>query len=76
MRRLNQILTLVMAAFVGAFLGHALFLAWDFHSRPELYASWSAPWYARLIVPGAALLCVLLLCGLGKWAVCHYKKKK
>ena len=31
MKRLNQLLTIGMAAFTGVFLGHGLYLAWDFH---------------------------------------------
>lgn len=76
MKRLNRLLSIVMAAFIGAFLGHGLYLAWDFHARPELYASWSAPWYAQLLVPGIALVCVLLLGGAGKWGIYLYQKKK
>ena len=76
MKRLNRLLTLVMAALVGAFLGHGLYLAWDFLTRPELYASWSAPWYTGLLVPGAVVLCALVLCGAGKWAVSHHQKKE
>ncbi len=76
MKRLNRLLSIVMAAFIGAFLGHGLYLAWDFHARPELYASWSAPWYAQLLVPGIVLVCVLLLGGAGKWGIYLYQKKK
>ena len=75
MKRLNRILTIVMAAFTGAFLGHALYLFWDQSARPELYASWSAPWYVQLIVPGVVLVCVLLLGAVGK-ALLHYELKK
>lgn len=76
MKRLNRLLSIVMAAFIGAFLGHGLYLAWDFHTRPELYASCSAPWYAQLLVPGIVLVCVLLLGGAGKWGIYLYQKKK
>lgn len=76
MKRLNRLLSIVMAAFIGAFLGHGLYLAWDFHARPELYASWSAPWYAQLLVPEIVLVCVLLLGGAGKWGIYLYQKKK
>ncbi len=76
MKRLNQLLTICMAAFTGAFLGHGLYLAWDFHARPELYASWSAPWYTQLLVPGIVLACVLLLGGAGKLAITVHLKKK
>lgn len=76
MKRLNRLLSIVMAAFIGAFLGHGLYLAWDFHARPELYASWSAPWCAQLLVPGIVLVCVLLLGGAGKWGIYLYQKKK
>ena len=76
MKRFNQILTIVMGIFAGAFLGRAAFLVWDYRAHPELYASWSAPWYAQLLVPGMGLVCVLLLCGLGKWVLHRLAKKK
>ena len=47
-----------------------------FYTRPELYASCSAPWYAQLLVPGIVLVCVLLLGGAGKWGIYLYQKKK
>lgn len=76
MKRLSRILSIVMAAFAGAFLGHALYLAWDYHARPEFYVSWSAPWYTQLLIPGIVLACVLLLGGAGKWGIYLYQKKK
>ena len=76
MKRFNRILTLVMASVAGVFLGWAMLLAWDFHTHPERYASWSAPWYVQLLALGIAVACVLLLCGAGKWAISHRQKKK
>lgn len=60
MKRLNQILTIVMAAFTGAFIGHGLYIYWDYQAHPEFYAMWSAPWYVQLFVPGIVLICVLV----------------
>ena len=76
MKRFSQILTVVMGVFAGVFLGRVVFLIWDYRAHPELYASWSAPWYVQLLVPGIATVCVLLLCGAGKWAISRHLKKK
>ncbi len=75
MKRLDRILTIVMAAFTGAFLGHGIYLFWEQSAHPELYASWSAPWYVQLIVPGIVLVCVLVL-GAGTKCIIHCKLKK
>ncbi len=72
MKRLNQIVTITMAAFTGAFLGHGLYLSWDYHVHPELYKT---PWYAQLLVPGIVLVCVLGIGGILKGMI-HSKEKK
>lgn len=74
MKRLSRFLSILMAAFTGAFLGHALYLFWDQSARPELYALSSAPWYVQLIVPGIVLFCVLVFGAAAKWVI--YRKLK
>mgnify|MGYP004686312915 CR=1 FL=1 len=46
----------------GGFLGYALWLRADWAKRPELYAAQSAPWQTRLMLPGAALALMAVLC--------------
>ena len=72
MKKLDSWLTVVMAVSVGLFLARLLYLLWDVNAHPALYAAQSAPWYVRLIVPGACMVLCLVFGGLGK----HLIKKK
>ena len=49
MKRLNQILDILIGCFIGAFLGSGVSRFLDFKSHPDLYAIQSAPWYASII---------------------------
>lgn len=62
MKKRNGMLNLIMSAFVGAFLGHGLFVVWNDKTHPGLYAMQSAPWYTSILVYGAFTLAVLLVC--------------
>lgn len=63
MRRLYQILRTTLWAFAGVFLGHSIYLCYDYVAHPALYAMQSAPWYTGILVYGAftAVLAVALL---------------
>lgn len=49
MKRLNAILNIIMGAFVGLFIGHGVYVVWNFKTHPELYAMQSAPWLSIII---------------------------
>lgn len=49
MKRLNQILYILIGCFIGAFLGSGVSRFLDFKSHPDLYAIQSAPWYTSII---------------------------
>ena len=38
MKKLNNILNVIIGAFVGVFIGHGIYVVWNFKTRPELYA--------------------------------------
>ena len=76
MKRLNKVLNTIMAAFVGVFLGHSVYIVWNFRTRPELYAMQSAPWYTSILVYGAFTLVVLLICVVIKLIIKHKQKGK
>ena len=61
MKRLNQILNIVIGATLGVFAGDALFLYWDWRTHPELYAMNSAPWYTGLMVYGFVAAAAILI---------------
>ena len=75
MKKVNQILNIIMGAFVGVFIGHGAYVVWSFKTRPELYATQSAPWYMSIFVYGAFTVAVLVVCIVLKAIIKHYAKK-
>ena len=62
MKKLNTIVNTIIGAFVSAFIGHGIYVVWNFKTYPELYAMQSAPWYTSILVYGAFTIVVLLIC--------------
>ncbi|MBR5390990.1 MAG: hypothetical protein IK141_06825 [Clostridia bacterium] len=75
MKKANRILNVVLCAFLGGFIGHALFLLWDRKKNPGFYDMQSAPWYTGLLVSGAFALAGVLLCLLLKFLLRRRMKK-
>lgn len=75
MKRLNTVLNTIMAAFVGVFLGHSVYVIWNFKARPELYDMQSAPWYTSILVYGAFTLVVLIICIIIKLIIKHKQNR-
>lgn len=76
MKKLNNILNVIIGAFVGVFIGHGICVIWNFQTRPELYAMQSAPWYTSILLYGAFTIIVLLICFVIKAIIKHKQKKK
>ena len=74
MKKLNNILNIMIGSFVGLFLGHGSYVLWDFKPHPELYAMQSAPWYTSILVYGAVTFVVLLICIVIKAVIKHKQK--
>lgn len=49
LRKLNQFLNTVIGSSVGVFIGHGIYVFWDFKEHPDLYAMQSAPWYTSIL---------------------------
>ena len=73
--KINRTLTLVIVAFLGAFIGHSLYLTLDYHARPALYAMNSAPWYTAILVTGVLTALIALTLLFAKWIVQYLRKK-
>lgn len=69
LKRIDQILTICSAAFVGVFLGHFLYLYFHVRIQLEFYAMNSAPWYTSAFCYGIVTAVVLIVCFLLKWIV-------
>jgi len=76
LKKLNNILNIIIGAFVGVFIGHGIYVVWNFKTRPELYAMQSAPWYISILVDAAFTIVVLLICFVTKAIIKHNQKKK
>ena len=62
MKKLNMFLNTFMVALLGAFVGHGIYVVWNFKTHPEQYAAQPAPWYTSILFYGAFTLIVLLVC--------------
>ncbi len=45
----NWILNILMGSMFGVWLGHGLYVLWDYKTHPDLYAMQSAPWYTSIL---------------------------
>ena len=61
-KKINQVINTIMAAFVGVFIGHGIFLYLYYKNHPDLYVIQSAPWYTGILVYGIGTLAVLTIC--------------
>lgn len=65
--KINNFLNIVMGTTLGVFVGTFLFRYFDYRKYPDLYESYSAPWYTSILVAGSVALVVLAVCMIGKW---------
>ena len=61
-KRISQVLNIVIATAIGVFIGHGIYVYWDFRSHPGLYAMSSAPWYTSILVYGGFTVAVIVIC--------------
>jgi len=50
LKKVNHILNIVISSFIGVFIGHGIYVFWDYKTHPDLYAMLSAPWYTSILV--------------------------
>lgn len=46
----KRFLNIVIGVSVGCLIGRVLWIVFDYNARPDLYATYSAPWYTQIIV--------------------------
>lgn len=59
LKKLNQIINIVMGSFVGIFVGYGIYVFWDYKTHSDLYAAQSAPWYTSIFAYGIVLVILL-----------------
>lgn len=66
LKKLNYILNIVIGSFIGVFIGHGIYVYWDYKTHPDLYAMQSAPWYTCVFVYGIVTLILLVVFAVAK----------
>lgn len=61
LKRLNNILNVVMGIAIVGMIGYAIYGYWEYQQYPEAYVAQSAPWYTSIVVYGVVTAIVLLL---------------
>ena len=62
LRKLNCFLNIVIGSFIGVFIGFGIYKFWHFKTYPNLYAMQSAPWYTELLLDGALVAVLGVVC--------------
>lgn len=62
LRKLNCFLNIVIGSSIGVFIGFGIYKFWHFKTYPNLYAIQSAPWYTELLLDGALVAVVVVVC--------------
>jgi hypothetical protein len=59
LKKINGILNIIMGSSVGVFIGHGIYVYWDYKVHPGIYAMQSAPWYTSILTYGLFTMVVL-----------------
>lgn len=61
LKKINQILNIIIGAFIGVFIGHGIYVFWEFKSHPDLHVPYSAPWYTSILLWGIVTAIVVIV---------------
>ncbi len=61
LKKLNRILNIIIGSSIGVFIGHGIYVFYDYKTHPDLYAMQSAPWYTSIWVYGIFTMAVLIV---------------
>ena len=60
-KKAHTILNIITGSSIGVFVGHAIYVLWEYQKYPGLYAMQSAPWYFRVVVQGIGLVILVII---------------
>lgn len=75
LKKINMVLNIIISSFVGVFLGHTIFVCYNYKARPDLYAMQSSPWYTSILIYGMAAS-VFIIIAVGIKLIIRAKLKK
>ena len=62
LRKLKCFLNIVIGSSIVVFIGFGIYKFWHFKTYANLYAIQSAPWYTELLLDGALVAVVVVVC--------------
>lgn len=69
LKRMNQLLNVIIGSFIGVFIGHSIYIVCDFKKHPDIYAMTSAPWYTGIWLYGVFTVAIVAIALIAKWIV-------
>lgn len=76
LKKINSILNVIIGSCIGVFVGHGIYVCWDYKAHPGLYAMQSAPWYTTILVYGLFTFVVLIVVIIIKLIIRHRIKQQ
>ena len=61
LKKINSILNIIIGSSIGVFIGHGIYVFWDYKTHPDLYAMQSAPWYTSILLYGLFTIVALIV---------------
>jgi len=60
LKKINYFLNILIGSFVGVFIGHGIYIFWDYKTHPDLYAMQSTSWYTSILLHGIVMIIILI----------------
>lgn len=61
LKKWNRNLNIIIASFIGVFIGHSGYRYFDYKKYPGLYETQSAPWYTSIQIYGLGTAIVIFI---------------
>lgn len=76
LKKINRILNIIIGTSIGVFIGHGIYIYWDYKAHPDLYAMQSAPWYTSILFYGLFTIIALIAVIVIKLVIRHRLKQQ
>lgn len=58
LKKFDYLLNILIGSCVGVFIGHGIYIFWDYRTHSDLYAMQSVPWYTSILVYGIVMIAI------------------
>lgn len=74
LKKLNRVCNILIIVLIVAFVGYGLYVVWEYHTHPDVYAMQSAPWYIGIGLYGLLTIIIMTVVVLIKLWIWHKGK--